>query len=696
MKSKSAKNVVGAYTIVLFLAAAVFVAAVPKSATAKSLYVIADINATGADKTQPVQAYDIGSDGTLTFQAEQSIPRRGFGAVGIAIDSDNGFLFITYKDSGNIQLLDARTLTDVGKITIPEATDLAGVVYDHDKGLLYVVDRGEKFLFIYNWDPQTLTLTPVLESPVTLAVWTAAGYGIALDEVGDLLYVANGTKTVGIYSTSDWHRVGRIEVDRTAVSVAVDVRRGFLYTGGGYAGNKFLTQYHLATGTAKEVQVEPDAGVMGLGVDSDTGCVYLDTGVNNAPGGDNLQVYDTQLNLIDVIPIGGNPTGLVVPSKEISYNPLSLNKTVIRGASHSGASGAKPTVDVDDVLTYGISFKNVGDVTVTDVLLVDTLPAELTFVSADDNGITGTYDPKTHTFTWRYSSLPPDIPMTLELTARVKANVKTGTIISNAVTISSKQTPSTTSRFDVIMGHDALNLTKSILGGVQGQTTSVSADTSMTYVIQFENNNDFTVTNISVFDVLPDEVSFVSAQKGTVAGTYDPATHTCSWSFDSLAPGEAVRLELIAHVNKDLAKGTIFTNSVTVESKETPPSAATADAIVGETPSAVPEMKVLPEIIRRDNVPYNIQASIVFPQGFNTKDIADVLPVLYPGEIKAKQQFIYGSATRVKVIALFDKDELLNAIKGYGQVTLKMVGQLTSGRSYSGEATVYITKYSGH
>ena len=156
-----------------------------------------------------------------------------------------------------------------------------------------------------------------------------------------------------------------------------------------------------------------------------------------------------------------------------------------------------------------------------------------------------------------------------------------------------------------------------------------------------------------------------------------------------------MHLELEAHVNKDLAKGTMFSNSVSVESEQTPSAAASAEAIVGETPSTVPELKILPDIIRRNSETYNIQASIIFQQGIGKPDIADVLPTLYPGEIVAKQQFIYGSDDRAKVIALFDKNELLNAVKGSGQITLRMVGMLKSGRSYSGEGIVYITEYSG-
>lgn len=692
MKSKMTKKVFKTQTIRLWLAAVLFVMVVPRLATAKSLYLIADIGSL-SEPTQPIDVYDLGPDGSLTFQSRHDIPRDMLGAMGIAIDSDNGFLFITYEASDEIQVLDARTMTDVATIIAPDAKDLAGIVYDHDKKKVYCVDRGNDLLYIYDWDPETRTISHAPDSPSML--WAASTYGIALDEFDDLLYVANASKTVTIYDTFNWRKVGRIKLDRTAISIAVDAQRGLLYTGAGFKGDMFLTQYDLAMGTVKEVQVEPDAGVIGLGVNVDTGYVYLNTGMNNKPGGDNLQAYDTELNLIDSIPINGDATGLVVPLKDISLNPLDLKKTIVRGASHSGAAGGMPTVGAGDTVTYGIHFNNFTGTTVTDVSVVDMLPSEVIFVSADDDGISGSYDPKTHSYTWLYSSWPPEVPTTLELVVQVGKDVGTGTVISNTVMISSNQTPPTTKRRDVITGHNPLNLSKVILGSAQGQVTSVKADSSVTYVIEFDNGNEFVVTDVFVLDVLPKEVSFVSAQKGTVPGKYDPATHTVTWSFASLKAGQAVHLELEAHVNKDLAKGTMFSNSVSVESEQTPSAAASAEAIVGETPSTVPELKILPDIIRRNSETYNIQASIIFQQGIGKPDIADVLPTLYPGEIVAKQQFIYGSDDRAKVIALFDKNELLNAVKGSGQITLRMVGMLKSGRSYSGEGIVYITEYSG-
>ena len=353
MRVKSKMNIFRIRIFLTFLALSILILAVTGTTTAKSLYVIADINA----NPQPIQAYDIGVDGDLTFQTESQITRWIYGAVGLAIDTDNERLFVTYQGSNKIGLVDARTMTAIDSKTASGATDLAGIVYDHDKNLLYCIERGSSWLYVYSCNPETNTLSYVQGSPFSLR--RATGYGIALDEVDDILYVANGTNNIYAYDTSSWELQRTIAVSRTSFSVAVDADNGYLYSGGGYADNNYLTQFNLAANIQKDIQVEADAGVMGLCVDSDTGFIYMSTGNDNASGGDNLLVYDKSLKRIDKISGIGNPTGLVVPVKEIGFNPLNLEKEVTEGII--GSNDGVYSVEVGGFITYSICFDNLNN-----------------------------------------------------------------------------------------------------------------------------------------------------------------------------------------------------------------------------------------------------------------------------------------------------------------------------------------------
>ncbi|MBN2317135.1 MAG: DUF11 domain-containing protein [Sedimentisphaerales bacterium] len=927
-----------------------------KTISAKSLYIIADKGRL-ADATQPVHAYDIGSDGTLTFQTQCDIPHRMLGAIGMAIDSQAGYLFITYDRLNKVHIVDAQTMTNVGIIdAAPDGVNLAGIVYDAKKKRLYCAEVGTKNLYVFEWEPENLTLTDALFSPFILK--KASIYGIALDEVNNQLYVANASDTITVYDTSSWTLIDSIELNRIAISIAIDVENEFVYTGGGYADNTYLTQYHLATGTKREVQVEPDAGVMGLGVDPNSSLIYLSTGRNNQSGGDNLLVFDSSLDQIDIITSIGNPTGLAIPDGDVAYNPFNLSKTIIAGTTNVLDDDGNPMVGAGGILTYAIHFENnnadpinevkivdtlpgtlifvsaendVGngqydskthtyewsfstlppqssitlelnakvkkdtqanteiknavtirsleiapttktvsikssnnalnltksissktddsingidpdepitytitfdnndnDFTATDVTIVDFLPDTVTFIEADediasgtydpvehtytwiypllkpqetvsleivaqvnsdtapgtmitntamissnetppattsvetityfqslafsvtidgsdkdeikrvgskeemtytiqfynkdndsavtnvsivdtlpstvsfvraradDHNVTGQYDSKTHTYTWSYPSLEPtSMPITVDLVVQVDKNISPATIISNSITIDSDQTRPTTISVDAMTYYESLDLSTVVIGGIIGETEWVDVNETYSYKINFENNNDVPVTNVFIVDTLPKEIQFESATGEGSFGWYDPQAHTYTWFYSSLSPGDSDELEIVTRVNPGTAISTTITNLVTIDSDETLPTTTSVDVIVGESPLEARTFSILPAIIRDSGSSYDVQATAILPRGIGKDDIKDVRPTLNPCGISAKRQMILGNATTAKVIALFDKNDLVEAISDRGEITLTVVGKLVSDRSWYGTATVYITGYTG-
>ncbi|HOV77172.1 MAG TPA: hypothetical protein PLS24_04040, partial [Sedimentisphaerales bacterium] len=293
-------------------------------ASAKSMYVIAKIIA--FDSQIPVHVYDIGADGLLTYQTQFGAPFIGAGMVGICMDSDSGYLFSTYEDSGFVLVTNAATLEKRAVLGVSAAKNLAGIVYDHQKKLLYCAEMGQETLHVLNWNSLTGKITPVVGSPFALK--GAMIYGIALDEYADLLYVASPSQGISVYSTYDWSLVRTELAEAIAISIAVDPERDYLYYGGGFADNYHLTRRKISDWTKKEVEVDPEAGVMGLGVDPDSGLVYITTGRDNRPGGKDLMVYNSELELLQVIEDIGRPTGLAIPFRNTSFNPLHLAKTV--------------------------------------------------------------------------------------------------------------------------------------------------------------------------------------------------------------------------------------------------------------------------------------------------------------------------------------------------------------------------------
>ncbi len=109
------------------------------SASAKSLYVIANLNT----NPTPIRAYDINpSTGLLTYQTQHSVPYYSGGGVDAAMDSDNGFLFIVYEFSSTINIIYGKNMKQVGTVNMPiSSARSAGIVYDHKRKRLYAAYR---------------------------------------------------------------------------------------------------------------------------------------------------------------------------------------------------------------------------------------------------------------------------------------------------------------------------------------------------------------------------------------------------------------------------------------------------------------------------------------------------------------------------------------------------------------------------
>jgi uncharacterized repeat protein (TIGR01451 family) len=693
MKTQKKNDLVRTKILTLILILSVLVTGAAQAETTNLLYVLADISANPAI----ISTYTIGTTGRLYEEHQYEIPYYGIGAVGLAIDSDSQHLFVTYEDSAVIQIIDATTMEPKGTFTIedPNAENLAGIVYDHDNQLLYCVRRRQETLFVFNWNPATATLTPVQGSPFSLKGATA--YGIALDEVNDLLYVANHTQTIMIYNTSDWSEAGTIELGRYVVSVAVDPANGFIYAGGGYLGNRYLTQYDLTSHNEREFEIEDGGGVLGICVDQTTGYVYMSTGYDGKKGGDDLLVYDTSMKRIDIEYDVGNPTGLVISCPSRNY--FHLTKTVIAGIAKE-VSGLK-YVNPGGTVTYNISFdSNNLDSTANNVSIVDTLPTEVNFVTADEDGVSGKYDKDVHEYTWTYSSLPSGSSASLNMVVQVKENIPAGRKITNVATIDSKDTlPTTASNFVVTRAIEYIQLymTVDIIGGIPEDGKCVVAGENITYRICFDNDdNAHPVSNVSIIDTLPENVSFVSADGDETYGHYDSEKHVYEWFYNSLASKSHICLELQVRVDPNVAPLTNIANSVSISSKEAPKTTVSVDVVTCESAPLEANMCIIPKIIGPRTISEHVLTVVVLPEGIGPNDVGYDMPILYIDDIEAIEAVDQYVDTEIcsgtSVVAAFDKKDILNAAPHYGEVTLKVVGKLKSGETFYAETTAYLTE----
>jgi len=302
-----------------FVFGAAISAALCVSACAKSLYVIKDLNDQG-----PIQAYGIRPAPQYLALQGKSGP-TAYGAVGLAIGEASATLFVTIEYAPLIHLVDARTLQVTGAVSTQGPANLGGIAVNSANRRVYAADRDTRALYVYDWDPlaRTLALAKVVSLPgVVLPM------GLAFDEATGWLFVADAdSNTVRYFRVADWGLAGSFTICQKPMGIAVDGRRGLVYTGNAFVPTSspaLLSQFDLKTGVERAIDLRALSGdpadcVVGIAVDPDTGIIYITTGNEIWGGTSRIMAFDTTLTRIYSGPWLGNPTGICVPTANIGY-----------------------------------------------------------------------------------------------------------------------------------------------------------------------------------------------------------------------------------------------------------------------------------------------------------------------------------------------------------------------------------------
>ena len=199
------------------------------------------------------------------------------------------------------------------------------------------------------------------------------------------------------------------------------------------------------------------------------------------------------------------------------------------------------TVAPGEELTYKITVTNHTGVDLNNVVVVDTLPAGVTFVSASagepGNGTVEVTIPTlekdgVHSFTVTVrvnDDTTGSITNTATIVNAVGGMTELGKDISASATTPVEPKPGPAPDWDA-----TLRITKAIPNMADGKVT---LGDEFTYTITVWNSSDYTMENIVVSDTLPSEVDYVSCSGGL---TYDSNTRTLTATIDSLDPGRKI------------------------------------------------------------------------------------------------------------------------------------------------------------
>jgi uncharacterized repeat protein (TIGR01451 family) len=214
-------------------------------------------------------------------------------------------------------------------------------------------------------------------------------------------------------------------------------------------------------------------------------------------------------------------------------------------------TGSASPVTPGEVMTYSLTVTNDGPSDAEDVVVTDTLPAEVTFIAANPPQAGGP-----NPLVWNLGTLTPNESRSILITVTVDPDVTAG--FTNTVIITTT-TPGDDSdnNVDDWSVDVTVPLTAEIRVLKTGSASPVMPGGVMTYSLTVTNDGPSDAENVVVTDTLPAEVTFVAASPPQASGP-----NPLVWNLGTLTPNESRSILITVTVNPDVTAG--FTNTVII------------------------------------------------------------------------------------------------------------------------------------
>ena len=311
------------------------------------------------------------------------------------------------------------------------------------------------------------------------------------------------------------------------------------------------------------------------------------------------------------LPAGSLPTGVSDPVA--GNNTATDTDTLVGSADLSITKSGTASVVPGNNVTYTITVTNAGPSDAAGVSVADLTPAGLTFVSNSGDCTTA--------FPCSLGALALGATRTITAVFKVNANYSGASPFTNTATVSattadpSAANNSASAQTTVAAGSANLSITKT-------GTASTSAGGAATYTITVSNAGPSDAAAVSVADVTPAGLTFVSNS--------GDCTTAFPCSLGTVAAGATRTITASYTVNSNYSGPSPFTNTATVSSTTADPSAANNSASAQTTVAASADVSITKtgtaSVVAGNNVSYTLTVSNAGPSDAASVNVTDATP----------------------------------------------------------------------
>ncbi|HKQ62502.1 MAG TPA: trypsin-like peptidase domain-containing protein [Candidatus Polarisedimenticolaceae bacterium] len=326
-------------------------------------------------------------------------------------------------------------------------------------------------------------------------------------------------------------------------------------------------------------------------------------------------------------------------------------------------TAAPSPVGAGGLLTYTLAYSNSGTAAASGVVLVDSVPANTTFVSATGGGSFAA-----GLVTWNLGSLASGAAGSVDLVVRVGSPLADGTLITNATYgIDGNETNPTTG----VPVVTAVGSTPSLSVSKSASPDPVGAGADLSYQLSYANTGSAAATNVVLVDTVPAHSRFVSATGG---GALSGAQVV--WNLGTLAAGASGSVGLVVRVDSPLPGGSSIANtSYSIDSSETAPSAGPPRV------TAVTSAPVLSVSKTATPNPVSAGGQLTYTLSYRNDGNADATGVRLSDELSDLTTFVSASAGGIlhEEVVIWEIGTLPPGASGSVQVTVEVEQPLPNG-----------------